>query len=83
MTFSMSDEDFLNYAVEKIRFNAMSANDHAKRRDFYHAGLKGGAIIALIGCLNQMGVKSDCECETSVNGVMTFKRVIVNGKKIF
>ncbi len=79
----MSNEDFLKYATEKIVFNVMAANDYAKRGNLYQAGLKSGAVITLIGCLNQMGFNSDCECDTAINGVMTFTSVVVDGKKIF
>ena len=79
----MNREEFIQYAIEKIEFNAKSANDFAGRNNLYQAGLQGGAVIALIGCLNQMGVNSDCENETLVNGVMTFKTVTVNGERIF
>lgn len=76
-------EGFTQYAVDKIKFNAMSANDYAKRSNLYQSGLKGGAVITLIGCLNQMGVDVDCESETLASGAMIFKSVTVDGKKIF
>lgn len=79
----MNKEEFMQYAIEKIKFNVMSANDYAKHNNTYQAGLKCGAVITLIGCLNQMGINSDCESDTSVNGVITFKSVTVDGKKIF
>lgn len=79
----MSNEDFLKYAIEKIKFDAMSANDYVKRSNLYQAGLKCGAVITLVGCLNQIGILSDCEFDTSANGIMTIKSVTVDGKKIF
>lgn len=79
----MNREEFVEYAVEKIKFNAMAANDYAKRNNFYQAGLKVGAVITLVGCLNQMGILSDCECDTTVNGIMMFKSVTVDGERIF
>lgn len=79
----MNKEEFTQYAIEKIKFNVMSANDYAKLGNTYQAELKGGAVITLIGCLNQMGIHSDCECDTAVNGVMVFRSVTVDGQKIF
>lgn len=79
----MSKDEFVQYTIEKIRFNVISANDYAKRNNHYQSGLKGGAVITLVGCLNQMGINSDCESETLANGVMVFKSVTVGEKKIF
>lgn len=79
----MSNEDFLKYAIEKIKFNAMSANDYVKCNNLYQAGLKCGAVITLVGCLNQMGILSDCDCDPSANGILTIKSVTVDGRKIY
>lgn len=74
---------FTQYVVDKLRVDVKTANDYAKRSNLYQAGLKGGAVITLIGCLNQLGVKADCESETLASGAMIFKSVTVDGKKIF
>lgn len=74
------NEAFLDYTV---KFDAKAANDYAKRGNFYQAGLKCGAVTALIGCLDRMGFSADCECESTASGMLIFKLITVNGEKIF
>lgn len=77
------DEKLVDYIIEKIKFNVKSANEYARRGNLYQAGMKSGTIIALIGCLNQVGIKADCECDTLFNGALNFKSIVVRGEKIF
>lgn len=76
-------ENFAQYVVEKLRLNAADVNYYMNKRDFYKVGLKAGAVIALIGCLNQMGIDADCECDTSATGIMTFKTITVEDEIIW
>lgn len=77
------NENTIDYIIEKIKFDAQSANEYIRRCNMYQAGMKSGSVIALIGCLNQLGVKADCECDTLINGTLTFKSIVANGEKIF
>ncbi len=77
------NEEILEFAKSKIAFCAATSNKCAHNHNLYQAGVKSGAVTALILILNKLGHKTDCECENNLDGTMTFKKIVVNGEIIF
>lgn len=76
-------EEIYEFAKSKIAFYAATSNKCVHNHNLYQAGVKSGAVTALILVLNKLGYKTDCECENNLDGTITFKKIVVNDEIIY
>lgn len=77
------NKEILEFAKSKIAFYAATSNKCAYNHNLYQAGVKSGAVTALILVLNRLGYKTDCKCENNLDGTITFKKITINDEIIF